>query len=223
MSKLYVEEILIGDGSEASPALKFANDQNTGFYRMEENKIAISTNGQKVGEIGNDYGGFVGNVIRVGRKQILPLDFTVTSIIPRDTTPPLITEGASVVQHNYTPKMSNSSILIQANFWMGESSNVTNKFTAALFINDICVHAQSHGAKDGATTDFTTFFIQDWITHNGSTLDIEIRADSSSGISINPQSLDTTSGTLYGSGVTRFGGGLSTSELIIWEIMSETI
>ena len=48
MSKLYVEEILIGDGSEASPALKFANDQNTGFYRIEENKIGISSNGTNI-------------------------------------------------------------------------------------------------------------------------------------------------------------------------------
>ena len=214
---------IFNQGSAASPTLSIGSQNNKGFYDSGTDKIGITVGSTPVGEIGLGYGGFVGNVIRVARKIITPIDFSVSSIIPRDTTPPLINEGGSVVQVDYTPKMSTSSILIQANFWMGETSNVTNKFTAALFINDTCVHVQSHGAKDGANTDFTTFFIQDWITHNGTTLDIEIRADSASGISINPQALDTTSGTLYGTGTTRFGGGLSNSELIIWEIMAETL
>ena len=214
---------IFNQGSPSSPTLSIGSQTNKGLYDIGTDRIGISVAGTQVGEIGPGYGGFTGSVIRVARKIITPIDFTITSIIPRDTTPPQINEGGSVVQVNYTPKMASSSILIQANFWMAETTNVINKFTAALFINDVCVHAQSHGAKDGTNPDLGVFFIQDWITHNGNTLDIEIRADSQSGISVNPQALDGTAGTLYGSGTTRFGGGLSNSELIIWEIMTETL
>lgn len=53
------------DGSVSNPSMKFTNDTDTGLYRIDANKIGISTGGNKVGEIGNGYGGFTGNIIQV--------------------------------------------------------------------------------------------------------------------------------------------------------------
>ena len=158
-------------------------------------------------------------MIAVGRKQIVPISFGSTSYIPRDTTVPLISEGGQVVQYDYTPKdtSGSSKLLIQANFWMGESSNVTNKFTGALFINDTCVHVQSHGSKEAAV-DTTWFWIQHYASHSGSAVDIEIRVDRASGVQVNPQSQSTSGDTQYESGSTAYGGSISNSELIVWEI-----
>jgi hypothetical protein len=160
-----------------------------------------------------------GHVIQVGRKQIVPVDFSGGVKIPRDNTLPLITEGGQVIQYNYTPKDTTGSsiLLIEANFWVGETANTTNRFTAALFIDDVCVHVQSHGNKD-TTADFTTFFMQHYASHSSSTVDIEVRCDNVSGISVNPQSQNLAGGSSYTSGNSSFGGSVSNSELIIWEI-----
>jgi hypothetical protein len=53
------------DGNVSNPSIKFTNDGDTGLYRIDANKIGISTGGSKVGEIGSGYGGFTGNVIQV--------------------------------------------------------------------------------------------------------------------------------------------------------------
>ena len=53
------------NGSVSNPSMKFTNDTDTGLYRIDANKIGISTGGNKVGEIGNGYGGFTGNIIQV--------------------------------------------------------------------------------------------------------------------------------------------------------------
>lgn len=53
------------DGSISNPSMKFTNDGDTGLYRIGNNTIGIASNGQRVGEIGNGYGGFTGNVIQV--------------------------------------------------------------------------------------------------------------------------------------------------------------
>lgn len=55
----------IPDGSVSSPGLKFTNDGDTGLYRIGNNTIGIASNGSRVGEIGNGYGGFTGNIIQV--------------------------------------------------------------------------------------------------------------------------------------------------------------
>jgi len=160
-----------------------------------------------------------GHVIKVGRKQIVPVDYASGGHnFNRDNTIPLITEGSQVIQYDFTPKdtSGSSKLLIQANFWMGERGNVTNKFTGALFINNTCVHVQSHGAKEGA--DWTTFFIQHYASHSGSAVDIEIRSDSGTNISVNPQSQTAAADTYYTAGSSSFGGSVSNSELIVWEI-----
>ncbi len=53
------------DGSVSNPSMKFTNDGDTGLYRIGSNTIGIASNGSKVGEIGNGYGGFTGNVLQV--------------------------------------------------------------------------------------------------------------------------------------------------------------
>lgn len=65
MSRLFVDKISIGNGSLIDPAIKFSNDIDTGIYRIDENKIGIATNGNRVGEIGPGYGGFTGNIIQI--------------------------------------------------------------------------------------------------------------------------------------------------------------
>lgn len=159
-----------------------------------------------------------GHVIQVGRKQIVPIDFGSGSRFPRDNTLPQIGEGGQVIQYDFTPKdtSGSSKLLIQANFWQGERGNVTNKFTGAIFINDTCVHVQSHGAKE--TADWTTFFMQHYASHSGSVVDIEIRCDANSNTSVNPQSQTYDGGSYYTSGASSYGGSVSTSELIVWEI-----
>ena len=170
------------------------------------------------GTIGSSVVFPAGHVIKVGRKQIVPIDFNSGSGIPRDNTLPQIGEGGQVIQYDFTPKdtTGSSKLLIQANFWQGERGNVTNKFTGALFINDTCVHVQSHGAKE--TSDWTTFFMQHYASHSGSAVDIEIRCDAGDNISVNAQSQSGVGSTYYTQGGSSFGGSVSNSELIVWEI-----
>lgn len=171
------------------------------------------------GTIGDSATFPAGHVIKVGRKQIVPLDFSGGDDIPRDNTIPLITEGGQVIQYDYTPKDTTGSsiLLIQANFWMGERANVTNKFTVALFIDDTCVSVQSHGADDN-TSHWSAYFFQHYLTHSGTVVDVEIRADDKTSVSVNPQMQNINYGGLYTSGSSSYGGSVSNSELIVWEI-----
>lgn len=59
------EPLSIPDGTASSPSIRFGNDTDTGLYRIGANTIGIASNGTRVGEIGNGYGGFTGNVIQV--------------------------------------------------------------------------------------------------------------------------------------------------------------
>ena len=46
-----------------------------------------------------------GMVVKVDRIDIDPVDFSGGAYIPRDATPPTITEGGQVIQKNYVPKL----------------------------------------------------------------------------------------------------------------------
>lgn len=54
-----------GTGSASAPTISIGNQTNKGFYHVGTDKIGVSVGGTKVGEIGNGYGGFTGNVIQV--------------------------------------------------------------------------------------------------------------------------------------------------------------
>ena len=49
---IYVATGLFADGTEASPSISFENDQDTGFYRVSGNTIAITAGGDKKVSIG---------------------------------------------------------------------------------------------------------------------------------------------------------------------------
>lgn len=89
------------DGSVSNPSLKFTNDGDTGLYRIGSNTIGISSNGQKVGEIGNGYGGFTGNVIQVVSSS--------TNVQRTASSTTYVTSGLSC---NITPKYTTSKVLI---------------------------------------------------------------------------------------------------------------
>lgn len=127
-----------------------------------------------------------------------------TSNIPRDNTLPLITEGTQVVQSDYTPAASSSTIFVDACFYIGESSNVANTFLSALFFNDVCVNARS---VIGAATMAQWARLQALFSNTtGNALDIEIRCDRNSAFRINGSHQGTSSVTYVTAGSSTFGG-----------------
>lgn len=126
------------------------------------------------------------------------------SNIPRDNTLPLITEGTQVVQSDYTPAASSSTIFVDACFYIGESSNVANTFLSALFFNDVCVNARS---VIGAATMAQWARLQASFSNTtGNALDIEIRCDRNPAFRINGSHQGTSSVTYVTAGSSTFGG-----------------
>lgn len=112
MSNLYVDKTILADGSAADPALKFANDANSGLYRISEDKIGIATGGSRVGEIGTGYGGFLNNICNFVNVTGTT-DYTGTNGTIADITT------------SYTPKFSNSLLLIQSEVMWNSSASAT--------------------------------------------------------------------------------------------------
>jgi len=101
------------DGSVSNPSLKFTNDGDTGLYRIGNNTIGIASNGSRVGEIGNGYGGFTGNVIQV-QSTAKTDNFSNGGTTFVDIT------GLSV---SITPKYNSSKILILFDISVGSTTN----------------------------------------------------------------------------------------------------
>jgi hypothetical protein len=91
------------DGNALNPAVKFTSDPDSGFYRIEENKIGITTGGIKVGEIGIGYGGFIGNIIQVLQRS------TYGTVITSNTT---VWQSYNALAQSITPRSVSSRILI---------------------------------------------------------------------------------------------------------------
>lgn len=108
------------DGSVSNPSMKFTNDGDTGLYRIGNNAIGISSNGQRVGEIGNGYGGFTGNVIQA-------VNFIQDNIISTSSASWQTTNLIGTI----TPKYSTSKILIFASTcgYSGAGSGYWTYFT----------------------------------------------------------------------------------------------
>ena len=103
----------LADGSAITPSLTFTNDSDTGLYRIGNNTIGISTGGVKVGEIGNGYGGFTGNIIQV------------VSSFKSDTSSFSSSWGdISGLSLSITPKYTSSKILLFASVLTGRSSDI---------------------------------------------------------------------------------------------------
>lgn len=60
---------------------------------------------------------------------------TTTSAIPNDNTIPQITEGGALMTASITPTNVNSRIEVEVRVWGGESTNTSEGFIVALFIN----------------------------------------------------------------------------------------
>lgn len=140
--------------------------------------------------------------------QVIPIPPTSVTgsldLIPLDNTLPLITEGFQVVQANFTPAETSSTIFVDATFRIGEDSNVVNSFTAALFFNDTCVNVRN---ILGVSNKTTWQRLQALFTNTtGSALDIEIRCDQRSEFEINGQYFSTTSTAFDSPTTSTFGG-----------------
>ena len=117
------------DGSVSNPSLKFTNDSDTGLYRIGSNTIGIASNGNRVGEIGNGYGGFTGNIIQV--QSVTKTDtFSISSTSFVDIT------GLNI---SITPRYTTSKILIMAHISFGKNSDIYQFFKLLRDSTDICI------------------------------------------------------------------------------------
>jgi hypothetical protein len=85
-----------------TPAHSFKTDIDTGIYRISNGKVGFSSNGSRVGEFGNGYGGFTGNIIQV-------LQTSIDTQLSTGSTSYVDITGLSV---SITPKYTTSKILI---------------------------------------------------------------------------------------------------------------
>ena len=97
------------DGSVSNPSMKFTNDTDTGLYRIGSNTIGIASNGSRVGEIGNGYGGFTGNII-----QVVNFENSYGHTITNYTSWNSFIQSSSGIdwEVSITPKYENSKIII---------------------------------------------------------------------------------------------------------------
>ena len=90
-------------GSATTPTISIGNQTNKGLYHLANDKIGVSVGGQRVGEIGNGYGGFTGNIIQV-QSTVKSNPFTLNSTTTFTDIPGL---NVTVI-----PKYNTSKILI---------------------------------------------------------------------------------------------------------------
>ena len=113
-----VNPIKLSDGSVSNPSLAFTNDSDSGLYRIDNNKIGVASNGIKVGEIGPGYGGFVGGAVQ-----------TLSS----SASTPITTGDSYLLNTQFTPKLSNSLIVIFANICSASQSGVNDHRVHSIF------------------------------------------------------------------------------------------
>jgi hypothetical protein len=137
--------------------------------------------------------------------------------IPRDNTLPQITEGAQVIQYDYTPVATTSTIFVSAYFIIGETANHINAHQAAMFFNDTCINARGLYANPSGDGGSNHVYLYGSFTNTtGNDLDIEIRASqaASNALTINGQHLSASTGNLT-VGTSAFGGANATSATYI--------
>ena len=104
-----VNPIKLSDGSVSNPSLAFTNDSDSGLYRIDNNKI---------GEIGPGYGGFVGGAVQ-----------TLSS----SASTPITTGDSYLLNTQFTPKLSNSLIVIFANICSVSQSGANDHRVHSIF------------------------------------------------------------------------------------------
>ena len=75
----------------------------------------------------------VKNIVHVPINPITPSGGTAA--IPVDNTLPQIGEGQQVLQYDYTPVSSSSTIFVHAYFIVAENANHSNAHQSAMFFN----------------------------------------------------------------------------------------
>jgi hypothetical protein len=133
-------------------------------------------------------------------------------MIPRDNTLPVITDGGRLLQYDYTPALTTSTIIIEAFFHCGEVSNVVNTACGALFLNDACKNVRSVVGHRTGNGDAADIYLQATFENTtGSSLDIEIRVDDMNNFRINSQYLSIGSTDNYTDAGNSFGGANDTN------------
>jgi hypothetical protein len=178
------------DGSVSNPSMKFTNDGDTGLYRIGSNTIGIASNGSKVGEIGNGYGGFTGNIIQVAYAELTTSGVTGSAVsIPVDNTIPQNTEGAEILTCSITPKYINSILYIESFSHLAENTNTADSIVAALFKDSqadaICTSinnaAPSGSSPFGGALSFNPIYMQArMIAGSTSSMTFKLRAGAGS-------------------------------------------
>ena len=150
------------------------------------------------------------NIVYVPINPITPSGGTAA--IPVDNTLPQIGEGQQVLQYDYTPVSSSSTIFVHAYFIVAENANHSNAHQSAMFFNDACVNARAFFALPSGAGGMAHMSLQASFSNSStSALDIEIRiSQASSAHSVNGQSLSSGS-TNFTEGGSSFGGADATN------------
>ena len=150
------------------------------------------------------------NIVYVPINPITPSGGT--SSIPIDNTLPQIGEGQQVIQYDYTPVSSSSTIFVSQYFVLADKANAINSHQAALFFNDACVNARAFYALPSGDGGMAHINLQATFSNSStSALDIESRVSQyTTSNTINGQSLNTGSGN-FTEGGSSFGGADATN------------
>jgi len=186
------------DGSVSNPSMKFTNDGDTGLYRIGNNTIGIASNGTRVGEIGNGYGGFTGNIIQV--QNIIKSDvFSTTSGTY------VVISGLSL---SITPRYVSSKILVISNVKVGVAQDSYPQ--VALFVNG------NRFPSEGTYSSFNNISNSIWLNEFG--FNYLHSPNSTSSVTYEVRILINNDGTVY---VNRYGNDvnrISSSSLTLLEV-----
>lgn len=172
----------ISNGTASAPSLTPSGDTNTGLYSIGADTIGFSSNGVRVGEFGNGYGGFTGNIIQV------------VSTAKTDTSTLSTTFGTiSGLSQSITPKYSTSKILIIINISFGRSADNIIYFkilrgSTDIYIGDVAgsrtrasaVNYMSNIATGTQVNNITLVFLDSPATNTLITYNTQGRTDSGS-------------------------------------------
>lgn len=187
-----------GNGSASAPTISIGNQTNKGFYHVGSDKIGVSIGGSKVGEIGNGYGGFTGNIIQVQNTTKSDTFLTTSGTY-------VVITGLSI---NITPRYITSKILVIANIKVGVAQDSYPQ--VALFVNG------SRFPSDGTSAAFDNTFRTYNLVEMG--FNFLHSPNSISSVTYDARILINNSGTVY---VNRYGNDasrISSSSLTLLEV-----
>ena len=176
--------------------------------KVKSSGLSLSDNFAFTGTVSG--AGKLKNIVYVPINPITPSGGTAA--IPVDNTLPQIGEGQQVLQYDYTPVSSSSTIFVHAYFIVAENANHSNSHQSAMFFNDACVNARAFFALPSGAGGMAHMSLQASFSNSStSALDIESRVSQyTTSNTINGQSLNTGSGN-FTEGGSSFGGADATN------------